>query len=130
MRPSHLEEYITYCCIHGCEYNFSPPPTASSQSTNIWTALLCFDRSVCLRLLTHTRIHALHTYITNRCVHSPMSRLLNLELLQNYGASMWLGHNKAEERTEAAVASQVGCCCSWPSLFLVTFEGHLVWPKV
>lgn len=35
------------------------------------------------------------------------NRLLNLELLQNYGASMWLGHNKAEEGTEAAVASQV-----------------------
>lgn len=34
--------------------------------------------------------------------------MLNLELLQNYGASMWLGHNKAEEGTESAVASQVG----------------------
>lgn len=37
----------------------------------------------------------------------PAKRLLNLELLQNYGAGMWLGHNKAEEGTEAAVASQV-----------------------
>lgn len=39
--------------------------------------------------------------------HRETTSLLNLELLQNYGASMWLGHNKAEEGTEAAVASQV-----------------------
>lgn len=50
-----------------------------------------------------------HVFVPTQCAN----RLLNLELLQNYGASMWLGHNKAEEGTEAAVASQVCVCvCS------------------
>lgn len=47
-------------------------------------------------------------------------RLLNLELLQNYGASMWLGHNKSEEGTEAAVASQV-CHLPSPPFFFLFF---------
>lgn len=52
-------------------------------------------------------------------------RLLNLELLQNYGASMWLGHNKSEEGTEAAVASQV---CHLPSPpFFCFFRQFFVW---
>lgn len=34
-------------------------------------------------------------------------RMLNLELLQNYGASVWLAHNKVVEGMETALTAKV-----------------------
>ncbi|CAN0374949.1 unnamed protein product [Discosporangium mesarthrocarpum] len=36
-----------------------------------------------------------------------LNRLLNLELLQNYGSNVWLEHNKATEGMEAVLTAQV-----------------------
>ncbi|CAM9518026.1 unnamed protein product [Ectocarpus sp. 12 AP-2014] len=67
-------------------YDLQPPQGAAAEDEAAWK-----------RALDNARAQTEHQH---------NSRLLNLELLQNYGASMWLGHNKAEEGTEAAVASQ------------------------
>ncbi|CAN0333262.1 unnamed protein product [Pylaiella littoralis] len=66
-------------------YDLQPPQGAAAENEVAWK-----------RSLDNARAQTEHQH----------NRLLNLELLQNYGASMWLGHNKAEEGTEAAVASQ------------------------
>ncbi|CAM9431980.1 unnamed protein product, partial [Choristocarpus tenellus] len=40
-------------------------------------------------------------------IEHQQNRLLNLELLQNYGASLWLRHNKAAEEMEGVLVNQV-----------------------
>ncbi|CAM9168000.1 unnamed protein product, partial [Hapterophycus canaliculatus] len=67
-------------------YDLQPPQGAAAEEETAWK-----------RALDNVRAQTEHQH---------NSRLLNLELLQNYGADMWLSHNKAEQGTVAAVESQ------------------------
>ncbi|CAN0471468.1 unnamed protein product [Ascophyllum nodosum] len=71
--------------IDTSRYDLQPPQGAAAEDEGAWK-----------RALNNIRAQTEHQH----------NRLLNLELLQNYGASMWLGDNKAEEGTEAAIAAQ------------------------